>query len=196
MIEKILDDVKRWTTSGTHIGHVAINSSAVDFAGDNFGEQLIARLRAKHISPTTIELEVTEGVFLGRDVPHIARALRLLRASGVRIALDDFGTGYASLTHLRQYPVDVLKIDRSFVKGITRSVDDAAIVRAVIGLAKNLGIVTVAEGVETTAQDAFIRHHGCDIGQGFLYGKPIPSGQIDNDTPALPRRVIARPLSA
>jgi EAL domain-containing protein (putative c-di-GMP-specific phosphodiesterase class I) len=82
---------------------------------------------------------------------------------------------------LRQYPVDVLKIDQSFVRGITRSADDAAIVRAVIGLAKNLGIVTVAEGVETAAQDAFVRHHGCDIGQGFLYGKAIPASEINND---------------
>jgi EAL domain-containing protein (putative c-di-GMP-specific phosphodiesterase class I) len=181
MIEKILDDVKRWATSGIHVGAIAINSSAVDFAGDNFGELLIERLRAMHISPRMIELEVTEGVFLGRDVPFTARALRVLRDSGVRIALDDFGTGYASLTHLRQYPVDVLKIDQSFVRGITRSADDAAIVRAVIGLAKNLGIVTVAEGVETAAQDAFVRHHGCDIGQGFLYGKAIPASEINND---------------
>lgn len=181
MIEKILDDVKRWATSGIHVGSIAINSSAVDFAGDNFGELLIERLRAMHISPRMIELEVTEGVFLGRDVPYTARALRVLRDSGVRIALDDFGTGYASLTHLRQYPVDVLKTDQSFVKGITRSADDAAIVRAVIGLAKNLGIVTVAEGVETAAQHAFVRHHGCDIGQGFLYGKAVAASEIDND---------------
>ena len=181
MIEKILDDAKRWMTSGIHVGTIAINTSAVDFAGDNFGELLIEQLRAMNISPKMIELEVTEGVFLGRDVPYTARALRVLRDSGIRIALDDFGTGYASLTHLRQYPVDVLKIDQSFVKGITRSADDAAIVRAVIGLAKNLGIVTVAEGVETAAQDAFVRHHGCDIGQGFLYGKAIPASEIDND---------------
>jgi EAL domain-containing protein (putative c-di-GMP-specific phosphodiesterase class I) len=178
MIEKILDHAQSWTASGVHAGHVAINSSAVDFAGDNFAEQLLARLRARGLSPKTVEIEVTEGVFLGRDVPHIARALRVMRASGIRIALDDFGTGYASLTHLRQYPVDVLKIDQSFVRGITRSVDDAAIVRAVIGLAKNLGIATVAEGVESAAQDAYVRHHGCDIGQGFLYGKPVPFAEV------------------
>lgn len=180
MIEKILDDTRRWTASGILIGRVAINSCAVDFAGDNFGESLLEQLRARNISPRTIELEVTEGVFLGRGVPHIARALRVLREAGVSIALDDFGTGYASLTHLRQFPVDVLKIDKSFVGGITRSVDDSAIVRAVIGLAKNLGIVTVAEGVETRAQEAFVRHHGCDIGQGFLYGMAIPASEIHN----------------
>lgn len=180
MIEKILDHAQRWTASGIHVGQVAINSSAVDFASNNFGEQLIAQLRARDLSPKTVEIEVTESVLLGRDVPHIARALRVLRASGIRIALDDFGTGYASLTHLRQYPVDVLKIDKSFVKGITRSVDDAAIVRAVIGLARNLGIVTVAEGVESAAQDAFVRHHGCDIGQGYLYGKAVPFAEISN----------------
>lgn len=182
MIEKILDHAQHWTASGIHVGHVAINSSAVDFASDNFGEQLIAHLRARDLSPNTVEIEVTEGVFLGRDVPHVARALRVLRASGIRIALDDFGTGYASLTHLRQYPVDVLKIDQSFVKGITRSIDDAAIVRAVIGLAKNVGIVTVAEGIESAAQDAFVRHHGCDIGQGYLYGKAVPFAEVSNQS--------------
>ena len=121
-----------------------------------------------------IEDEVTEGVFLGRVSHNVARALSLLSEHGVRIALDDFGTGYASLTHLKQFPVDVLKIDRSFVAGIGKDPDDTAIVRFVIGLGKSLGIVTIAERVETEAQAEFLTAHGCDIGQDFLYGTAEP----------------------
>jgi EAL domain-containing protein (putative c-di-GMP-specific phosphodiesterase class I) len=179
MIEKILDDAQRWTSTGLHFGHIAINSCAADFTGDGFGEFLLEQIRMRNISPRAIELEVTEGVFVGRGAHHVARALQVLRKEGVRIALDDFGTGYASLTHLKQFPIDSLKVDRSFVSGITRNVDDAAIVRAVLGLAKNLGIETVAEGVETLAQAAFVRHHGCDFGQGYLYGAAMSAADVE-----------------
>jgi EAL domain-containing protein (putative c-di-GMP-specific phosphodiesterase class I) len=96
----------------------------------------------------------------------------------VRIALDDFGTGYASLVHLKQFPVNVLKIDRSFIAGIGQNPDDSAIVRALIGLGHSLGIETVAEGVETRAQASFLKTHGCDIGQGFLYSPAQPAQMI------------------
>lgn len=178
MIEKILDDMQEWAASGLKVGKIAINSSTVDFARDDFAENLLAQLKERSISPKAIEIEITECVFLGRGVPHIVRALRVLREAGVSIALDDFGTGYASLTHLRQFPIDVLKIDQTFIGGITRSPDDAAIVRAVIGLSKNLGLISVAEGIETLAHEAFVRHHGCDLGQGYLYGMAIPAHEV------------------
>lgn len=178
LTNQILDDVGEWTRKGVQFGHIAINSCAADFAYDDFGESLISDLRRRGLSPKLIELEVTEGVFVGRGAPHVARALKILCEAGVRIALDDFGTGFASLTHLKQFPVDVLKIDRSFVSGIGTSADDAAIVRAVIGLGKNLGIETVAEGIETLEQAKFVQQYGCDVGQGFLYGPAVPASEV------------------
>lgn len=178
LTNRILDDMKCWVSADVPFGHIAINSCAADFAGDNFAENLLNALAKRCLPASLVELEVTEGVFVGRGASHVARALNLLSEAGVRIALDDFGTGYASLSHLKQFPVNVLKIDRSFVSGIGRSIDDAAIVRAVIGLGRNLGIETVAEGIETREQEAFVRLHGCDVGQGYLYGAAVPAGRI------------------
>jgi EAL domain-containing protein (putative c-di-GMP-specific phosphodiesterase class I) len=96
----------------------------------------------------------------------------------VSIALDDFGTGYASLTHLKRFPVDMIKIDRSFVSDIEVDAGDAAIVKAVLSLGQSLGIRVVAEGVETAAQASFLREHGCDLGQGYYFGRPIPAGEV------------------
>lgn len=178
LTNQILDDVAMWKRTGVQFGHVAINSCAADFAYDDFGENLVQELERRHLSPNLIELEVTEGVFVGRGAPHVARALKVLCEAGMRIALDDFGTGFASLTHLKQFPVDVLKIDRSFVAGIGKSADDAAIVRAVIGLGKNLGIETVAEGIEALEQAAFVQQYGCDVGQGYLFGPAVPACDV------------------
>jgi EAL domain-containing protein (putative c-di-GMP-specific phosphodiesterase class I) len=101
-----------------------------------------------------------------------------LSEGGVSIALDDFGTGYASLSHLKLFPVNVLKIDRSFVDGLETDTDDAAIVKAVLSLGQSLDIRTVAEGVETAAQALFLREHGCDLGQGYHFGRPMPAEQV------------------
>lgn len=182
LISQILDDMKSWVLADIPFGHVAINSCGADFSGDNFAEHLLSEIAKRRLSPGLVELEVTEGVFLGRGAAHVARALNLLSDAGVRIALDDFGTGYASLSHLKQFPVHVLKIDRSFVAGIGRNADDEAIVRAVIGLGLNLGMETVAEGIETSEQEAFVRLHGCNVGQGFLYGAAVSSPNILADT--------------
>lgn len=178
MIACVLDDVKVWADAGLAFGHVAINTGAADFRADCFAETLLRQITLRGLSPGMIELEVTEGVFLGRGSQHVARALAVLSKAGVRIALDDFGTGYASLTHLKQFRVDVLKIDRSFVSGIGRNFDDTAIVRALIGLGQSLGIATVAEGIETAAQAEFARAHGCDFGQGYLFGKAQPGASV------------------
>ncbi len=174
MISSVLDDIRGWVDRGLSFGHVAINTGAADFSPNTFAETLLNQIALRGLAPSMIELEVTEGVFLGRGSQHVARALAVLSKAGVRIALDDFGTGYASLTHLKQFRVDVLKIDRSFVAGIGINFDDTAIVRALIGLGKSLGIATVAEGIETIAQAEFVRSHGCGVGQGFLFGKAQP----------------------
>lgn len=169
MMTQVLDDMKAWRAAGVAFGHVAINSCAADYAANDFAERLLAMLAARDLDPRMIEVEVTEGIFLGRGSHHVARALAKLNSHGVRIALDDFGTGYASLSHLRQFPVDVLKIDRTFVTGVGSNADDAAIVRALLGLGESLGIDTVAEGVETPEQAAFVRSYGCSMAQGYLY---------------------------
>lgn len=178
MMARVLDDMRGWTDAGLAFGHVAINTCAADFHADDFAERLLAELDARCLPAGLIEVEVTEGVFLGRGAHHVARALKMLSECGIRIALDDFGTGFASLTHLKQFPVDVLKIDRSFVGGIGRNPDDMAIVRALIGLGNSLGIETVAEGIETAAQAEFVKSHGCDVGQGFLFSPAEPSGHV------------------
>lgn len=117
---------------------------------------------------------MTETVFLGRGTENVERALRCFAQAGVRVALDDFGTGYASLTHIKQYPVDVLKIDRSFVSNIERDAGDAAIVDAIVKLGDSFGMEVVAEGVETERQRDMLIKHGCHIGQGYLLGYPEP----------------------
>jgi diguanylate cyclase (GGDEF)-like protein len=170
MIATVLDDMRGWVDRGLDFGHVAINTGMADYYADDFAESLLAEIERRDLDPSMIEVEVTEGVFLGRGAHHVGRALSMLSERGMRIALDDFGTGYASLTHLRQFRVDVLKIDRSFVGGLGTNIDDTAIVRALIGLGNSLGIVTVAEGIETQAQAEFVKARGCDIGQGYLFG--------------------------
>jgi EAL domain-containing protein (putative c-di-GMP-specific phosphodiesterase class I) len=108
----------------------------------------------------------------------VSAALRTLNAAGVRIALDDFGTGYASLSHLKQHPVDIIKIDRSFIKNLADSPDDRAIVGAMIGLSKNLAMEVVAEGIETFGQIALLRDLGCHTGQGFLFDRAVPGAAV------------------
>jgi len=171
MLKSVLHDMRRWVAQGVAFGHVALNTCAADFHGDDFAERLLDELKRHQLEPSLLEIEVTEGVFLGRGASYVARALSVLSQSGIRVALDDFGTGFASLTHLKQFKVDILKIDRSFVAGIGKSADDTAIVRALIGLGQSLGIKTVAEGIETIEQAVFVKGHGCDSGQGYLYGR-------------------------
>src|SRR3546814_854719 len=118
------------------------------------------------------------GVFLGRGAENAESTIRQLHDYGVNIALDDFGTGFASLSHLRQFPVDTLKIDRSFVSDVAHLSDDAAIVAAIVSLGRNLGITVVAEGVETPEQAMTLRAQGCEYGQGYLFCRPTPSEEI------------------
>lgn len=178
MLAQVLGDMRGWIDAGLAFGHVAINTCAADFHADDFAERLLAELDAHGLPPGLIEVEVTEGVFLGRGAHYVARALRKLSENGIRVALDDFGTGFASLTQLKQFPVDVLKIDRSFVGGIGCNPDDMAIVRALIGLGNSLGIETVAEGIETTTQAEFVKAHGCAVGQGFLFSPAEAASQV------------------
>lgn len=178
MLQGVLDDVEGWLAAGLDFGHVAINVTAADFRRGSFAERLLARLEERKVPPECIQIEVTETVFLGRGAGYVEDALKRLSAHGVRIALDDFGTGYASLSHLNQFPVDMLKIDRSFVGEIGCNPDAEAISTTVINLGHCLGLEVIAEGVETRAQEAFLATVGCHTGQGFLYAEALPAAAI------------------
>ncbi len=178
MLEGVLGDVEIWLAAGLDFGHVAINVTAADFRRGSFAERLMGKLEERGVPPACIQIEVTETVFLGRGAGYVEDALKRLSAHGVRIALDDFGTGYASLSHLNQFPVDLLKIDRSFVGEIGCNPDAEAISTTVINLGHCLGLEVIAEGVETRAQEAFLATVGCHTGQGFLYAEALPAAAI------------------
>lgn len=177
MLACLLRDMRGWLDDGVEFGHVAVNAAAADFKQQDFAERLLERLERAGIPPGRLQVEVTETVFLGRGAEHVEKALRQLSASGIRIALDDFGTGYASLTHLKQFPVDVVKIDRSFLRDISEP-HNAAIIRTVVSLGQGLGLDVVAEGVETPEQEAYLLAEGCRLGQGYLYGKAVPASRV------------------
>ena len=178
MLRRVISDLGRWQKSGMAVP-VAVNASEADLQAEDFAERLLMRLETGGISPSLFELEVTEGVFLGDGVAHVAHVLRKLSDAGVRIALDDFGTGYASLSHLKQFPVHVIKVDRSFVSSVTSSYEDRTIVRTMIDLGKSMSIEVVAEGIEDEAQFALLQKMGCDVGQGFWFSKALPAMQIE-----------------
>ncbi|MFC3441130.1 EAL domain-containing protein [Sphingobium rhizovicinum] len=178
MLASVLRDLRQWLDAGHDPGRVAINASAADFASGDFADQLLQQLDRFAVPTAHFEVEVTESVFLGRGTDQVARALDQFVQAGVRVALDDFGTGFASLTHLKQYPVDVLKIDRSFVSNVEQDAGDAAIVDAIVKLGVSFGMEVVAEGVETAAQAQFLLRRGCVVGQGFHLGRPKPFAML------------------
>jgi len=136
-------------------------------------------LAASGLPACQLELEITESTLI-QDDEFVLATLHALRALGVRIAMDDFGTGYSSLSYLRRFPFDKIKIDQSFVHGMTDQTDCLAIVRAVIGLGRSLGIAVNAEGVETLEQLDALRHEDCGELQGFLFSKPRPGGEVSD----------------
>jgi EAL domain-containing protein (putative c-di-GMP-specific phosphodiesterase class I) len=157
--------------------YVAVNLSATQLADPGALDVVRSALRATGMPPEQLMLEVTETAVLG-DVGQAVNSLHALKSLGVRIALDDFGTGYSPLTYLRDFPVDVIKIDRSFVAGLGTDEDDSAIVASLVSLAAMVGVTAVAEGVETAAQEQLLRGFGCPLGQGFLWSTAVPAGEI------------------
>jgi diguanylate cyclase (GGDEF)-like protein/PAS domain S-box-containing protein len=178
MIAQVIQDMRGWLDRGLQFGHVAVNAAAAEFRRGDFAERLLEQMGQADIPAKYIQIEVTETVFLGRGAEYVERALKTLSSAGVQIALDDFGTGYASLSHLKQFPVNIIKIDRSFIRDLHEDPEDEAIVRAVISLGRSLDIAIVAEGIETLAQSAFLRKFDCGYGQGFLFGAAAPAGEV------------------
>ena len=178
MVDAVLIDMRNWLDGGVAFGRVAINASPAEFHEPGYADRLMERLHSHEIPASLLELEITETAFLGESVGNVVAALDVLRAEGMTVALDDFGTGYSSLSHLRRFPVDAIKIDRSFVAGVDHAAGDRAIVEAVLRLGVALGMETVAEGVETAAQADYLRAQGCAFAQGFLFAPAIEASGV------------------
>jgi len=177
MLDQVTAQMRRWRDDDRAFGHVALNAAAADFWDEATAERILEALAAANLPAEQLQLEVTESVFLGPGADGVERSLRRLSRAGVRIALDDFGTGHASLTHLIRYPVDVLKIDRSFVSALDGSGEARAVVAAMIELGRSLGLAVIAEGIETQAQEAQLIALGCRFGQGYRYGAAAPAAE-------------------
>lgn len=178
MMAQVISDMREWLDSGLNFGRVALNLSSAEFDREGLADRILGTLDEMQVPPRYFEVEVTETVLVGRSSDDVAATLRQLCGRDVRVALDDFGTGYASLTHLKQFPVDHIKIDQSFVRGIEHDEDDEAIVAAIIGLSKSLKLEVTAEGVETIGQAQRLQTIGCQNAQGYLYAKPMAGPQV------------------
>lgn len=168
---------RAWQEAGLPPISIAVNISAVELRAKDFVHGVRDVLAETHIDPQLVELELTE-TFLMQDSSSTAQVLHALKDLGLRLALDDFGTGYSSLSYLKRFPIDVLKIDQSFVRDLTTDADDAGIVCAVISMGSSLKIGVVAEGIETPEQFGFLREHLCPEGQGYLFSRPLAPAQL------------------
>ena len=166
-----------WRDAGLPEIVMSVNVSAVEFSDKLFLQGINKLLSDTRIEAGQLNLEVTEGVLM-KDVGATAAVLRELKRIGVKLTVDDFGTGYSSLSYLRQFPIDGLKIDRSFVQQITDSSGDNGIVSAIIAMGESLGFLVVAEGIETGVQEQYLKSRGCAQGQGYLFSRPVPATQI------------------
>ena len=168
MLSSVCRDLDAIERAHRDIQFVSINATEADLLSRDFADNLLSKLAEAKINPAKITLEVTETMLMVNDTNTVQNVLAQLSASGMRIALDDFGTGFSSLSHLRDFPIDSVKIDKSFIKSITAEHQSRLIVQALINMASNLGIEVIAEGVETEAQRNLLLQLGCNLGQGFL----------------------------
>jgi diguanylate cyclase (GGDEF)-like protein len=169
--------LRRWQDSGVQVNCVCVNVAAAEFTDPAYCDVVRAVCEETGIEPHQLCLEITESVLID-DAPGALAAFDGLKQVGVQLALDDFGTGYSSLSYLKRFPVDIVKIDQSFVAGIPAEPLDEAIVRAVIGLAHGIGMIVVAEGVEEPRQQQAITKLGCDMAQGFLLARPVAADGV------------------
>lgn len=174
VLREALSQLRRWDEAGLPQLTMAVNLSAVQFRHDDLPELVGRVLAGTGVPAWRLELELTEGAAMDNPAMAIA-VMNELDARGVRLSIDDFGTGYSSLSYLKKFRVGKLKIDQSFVRDLTEDAEDRAIVDAVIRMAGALGLQTLAEGVETEGQLAFLRRQGCQAVQGYLFSRPLPA---------------------
>ncbi|MCS6898805.1 MAG: EAL domain-containing protein [Myxococcales bacterium] len=167
-----------WQDAGCPI-KIGVNASAKQLTSPDFGPACEQILRQTGFSPELLGLEITEGLLL-EGSSHVRELLNKLRSLGVSISIDDFGTGYASLSYIKRFPMDVIKIDKEFVRGVPLDVENAAITSAILALGHSLGLRVVAEGVEHDSELEFLRSLGCTAAQGFYYAKPMPCGEFES----------------
>ncbi|HTJ01330.1 MAG TPA: GGDEF domain-containing protein [Methylovirgula sp.] len=180
MMRIVAADVRRWLELGVPFQHVGINVSSADFHGGQLLQELAEAFEGQGVPLSHVILEVNESIYLNQRDQVVARAINAMRAKGLRIALDDFGTGFASLTHLLTVPVDIIKVDKSFIHCLAPDGPSSAIVEGMIGIARKLGIKIVAEGVETEDQAQLLRQFGCALAQGYLYSPAVSRDEATN----------------
>jgi len=180
-----------WRRRGLTPLRLAINVSSRQFAGNSIVAAVTEALRDSGLEAANLELEITEGLLLV-DAPSTRLTLKQLKNLGLRLSLDDFGTGYASISYLRRYAFDTLKIDRSFVHELEHSREAAALVKGITAMAHSLGLKVVAEGVETWGQAGAVRKFGCDFAQGYFYGRPMPATHFGDWLAERPRPAFSR----
>lgn len=184
VLKEACRQLREWHLARVRVPKVSVNISARQFSDGQLGTRIAGILQETGLPPACLELELTESILM-REVSEAMQILAGLKRLGLSIAVDDFGTGYSSLNYLKQFPIDVLKIDRTFVDGLPSGEQDAQIARAIIAMAHSLNLSVIAEGVETHEQLEFLREHGCDEVQGYLFGRPMPAtrfeAQFSND---------------
>jgi EAL domain-containing protein (putative c-di-GMP-specific phosphodiesterase class I) len=161
-----------WQRRGLRPVSMAVNLSPRQFIDEHLLNDIDEALAASSMSPVLLQIEVTESMMM-RNVARARKVLDSIQSRGIRIAIDDFGTGYSSMSLMKQFPIDTIKIDRSFVRDLPDDTEDQAIAQAIISMGRALGMTIVAEGVETVEQETFLRAHGCDEMQGFLFSRPL-----------------------
>jgi EAL domain-containing protein (putative c-di-GMP-specific phosphodiesterase class I) len=172
-LEEACRQAAAWHGNGARVT-ISVNLSPRQLAEPTLVDSVAAVLGRTAINPTAVWLEITETTLM-RDAESAVTTLRALRRLGVHLSVDDFGTGYSSMSYLKRFPVESLKVDRSFIDGLGREPEDTAICTAVVSLAHALGLRAVAEGVETPEQLAELRTLGCELAQGYLFGRPAPA---------------------
>ncbi|MCV6623535.1 MAG: EAL domain-containing protein [Cellvibrionaceae bacterium] len=190
--EWVLDEACRqqrsWLDSGLNIGSVAVNLSPRQFLQGEFSDFIKSVLDKHSLPPSSLELEITETSAM-ENAEQSVLMLKRLHAMGVALAMDDFGTGYSSLAYLKRFPIDTLKIDRSFIRDIYQDKNDAAIAKSIIDLGHNMGLKVVAEGIETSDQKFWLKKQGCDYAQGFYFSKPISAQEIEESLFSIKRKL-------
>ncbi|WP_156407153.1 putative bifunctional diguanylate cyclase/phosphodiesterase [Bosea sp. Root670] len=178
MLTAVAADMAEWRASGLNFQHVAVNVTSADFQKGDLVQRATRTLEKAGVPLQQLVIEVTEQVFMGGRKDGVARTMEALRANGSPVALDDFGTGFASLTHLLDFPIDIIKIDRSFVGSIDSGARSEIIIEALLTMTRRLGMKIVAEGIEKQAQAERLSEMGCGLGQGYLYSPPVPASII------------------
>lgn len=191
MLEQACQQMRQWLDQGRNVEFIGVNISSRLFHRGELDQRIADLLATTGLEPQNLALEITESAVM-QDADAAMVLLERLRNLGVRLAIDDFGTGYSSLQRLKHMKVHKLKIDQGFIAGLPQDAEDAAITRSVIGLAHNLGLQVVAEGVENAQQTAFLLNNGCDLVQGYGFGRPVPAAEVDWDPISVSRMLQAK----